>query len=300
MSKSIWSRTQRHPFWRRRRVSGRPKRPQGKIKRLVLPILANYNALHGPLFAKGLGFSFVFGGVPLLFLALSVGVHFFRVSPGLQTTISELLIGFLPEQAKADILEQVLSLTANPGSLGIVVIGVFVVTSFALFDSLERTITTMLNAPRRRFFLGRSISLVLMGTAMVLFYITAGLSTTAHYFSKSMKIPPILVYSTAKIGSILLVACVFLFLYRLFARRRLRFGPTLGVAFAGAFVWGVVGMIGAKIVQLAIRRFIIYGALAWAVLFLMYMRILGEIIVFTSILVGRISPTQRSKAVSSV
>jgi uncharacterized BrkB/YihY/UPF0761 family membrane protein len=257
---------------------------------MVTKVLATYNRVHGPLFAKGLGFSFVVGGMSLLFLALSVGAYLFHASPALQETVSEQLLGFLPPQMGQDLIEGIMGMADRWGSLGIITIGVFVFTAFAIFDSLERTMATMLRARRRRFLVGRAFSLLLLGAAMLLFYATAALSVLANFFSVAFGLPAASVYYGAKGASLLLTTCIFYVLYRLFARRRLRFLRTAVLAGIAALCWQLIGTVGAVLIRLAGQRFLIYGAIAWAVMIMIYVRVLGEIIVFSSIAVYELNP----------
>ena len=70
-----------------------------------------------------------------------------------------------------------------------------------------------------------------------------------------------------------------------FARRKLRIMPLAAISLTGGVVWHAVGYVGSIIIRMAGRRFIIYGAMAGAVIFLIFMRILAEIIVVSSLLV---------------
>jgi membrane protein len=258
---------------------------------VVAKVLTTYNDVNGPLYAKGLGFSFVVGGMSLLFVALSVGAYLFHASLPLQRTVSEELLGFLPPDIGPRIIDAILDLATRWGSLSIITFGVFVFTSFALFDSLERTLSMMLPAPRRRFLVGRGVSLALLGVTVIFFYITAALSVTANYFSVAFRLPAFSVYVSVKAVSLLLTTAVFYVLFRLFARRRLRFWNTVVVAGIAALCWLIVGSVGAVLIRFAGHRFLIYGAVAWAVMIMIYVRVLGEIIVVSGIAVGVLNPT---------
>jgi uncharacterized BrkB/YihY/UPF0761 family membrane protein len=253
-------------------------------------VLATYNRRHGPLFAKGLGFSFVVGGMSLLFLALCVGAYLFHASPALQKALSEQLLGFLPPQIGPGPIEGIMDLASRWGSLGIITIAIFVLTSLALFDSLERTMATMLRARRRRFLVGRALSLLLLGATVLLFYATAALSVLGNYFSAAFALPAVSVYLGAKAAALLLTTGVFYVLYRLFARRRLHFWKTAAVAGIAALCWQLIGTVGAVLIRLAGRRFLIYGAIAWAVMIMVYVRVLGEIVVVSGITACVLNP----------
>ena len=270
-----------------------PIREPSRFGSFASRVMSAYDRLHGPVFAKGLGFGFVVGGMSLLFLALSVGAYLFHASPALQEAVSRQLLGFLPPEVGPGMLEGLLALAATWGSLGVITAGVFVFTAFALFDSLERTVTTMLRSRRRRFLAGRALSLLLLCATVFLFYVTAALSTLANYFSAAFTLPPGLVYWGAKAASLLLVAGDLYAIYRLFARRRLRFLRTAAVALAAALSWQLVGIVGTALIAMAGRRFLVYGAVAWAVMVMVYVRVLGEIVVVSSVMVGVLNPPGR-------
>jgi len=148
----------------------------------------------------------------------------------------------------------------------------------------------MLSAPRRKFHFGRLISLSLMVGTVILFFGAAALSTTASYFRSAWRLSPALVYWGGKVLSGLLFALMLLGLYYLFARRRLRFWPTFGIALLASFLWQLVGVLGSSVIRYAGRRVIVYGALAWVTVFLIYLRVLAELLLFSSLLVSRASP----------
>ncbi len=262
------------------------------LRVLVSRVLTDYNREHGSLFAKGLGFSFVVGGMSLLFLALSVGAYIFHASPGLQRVVTEQILGFLPPQIGTDFIERIIAMTDRWGSMGIITIGVFLFTAFALFDSLERTMVAMLEAPRRTFLMGQALTILMLCAAVLLFYASAALSVLSNYFRAAFRLPAATVYLGAKAASLFLNTCVFFVLYRLFARRKLRIGRTAAIAVTASRCWELLGTAGAALIRLAGRRFLIYGAIAWAVMIMIYVRVLGEIVVFSSILVRVLNPKE--------
>lgn len=263
-----------------------------KARRLRL--LAKYNYKNGSLLAKGLGFSLVFGSLPLLFLGLSLSAYIYNVTPDLQSFISRNILDFLPLEMRSTLLSQIMRLTRRWGSLGLMTLLAFIVTSITVFDSLEGAMSAMLSGSRRKFHYGRLISLALMLGVLLLFYLSSALSLTAQYFRQSRSFPPWLVYWGGKLASGLIIALVLLGLYHLFARRTLRFRPTLAIACLSALVWQLIVVIGAKIVRYAGTRFLVYGVIAWAVIFLLFMRLLAELIVISSLLVDHFSPPDKS------
>lgn len=252
--------------------------------------MALYNRRNGPLLAKGLGFSFLFGLLPLLFLTVSAAGYIYRVAPGMQEFIYHEFLDFLPPDARSVMLSHITRAAGDWGAVGIVGILILFGVSIALFDSIERAMATMLSAPRRKFHMGRLISLALMVGAVLMFFGVSALSTTAHYFKKSLALSPAMVYWGGKLLAGLLMALILLGLYYIFARRRLRFWPTLGVALIASFVWQLIGVLGSSVIRYAGQRVVIYGVLAWVTVILIYMRVLAELLLISSLLVSRASP----------
>lgn len=261
-----------------------------RLGREVGDLMSLYNRRNGPLLAKGLGFSFLFGLLPMLFLTVSAAGYIYRVAPGMQEFIYHEFLDFLPSDARVVMLSHITRTAGNWGTVGIVGIFILLGVSIALFDSIERAMATMLSAPRRKFHMGRLISLALMAGAVLMFFGVAALSTTAHYFRKSLALSPVMVYWGGKILAGLLMALILLGLYYIFARRRLRFWPTLGVALLASFIWQLVGVLGSSLIRYAGHRVVIYGVLAWVTVLLIYMRVLAELLLISSLLVSRASP----------
>jgi membrane protein len=245
--------------------------------------------------AKGLGFSFLFGLLPLLFLTVSLAGYLYRVLPGMQKFVTEEFLNFIPAAARQALLSHITTAAGNWGAIGILGIIILLGIALALFDSLERAFATMLSAPRRKFHFGRLISLALMAGAVLLFFGAAALSTTASYFRNVWSLPPAVVYWGGKVISGLMIAFILLGLYYLFARRRLRFWPTLGIALFASLLWQLIGVAGSTVIRYAGRRVIVWGALAWVTIFLIYLRVLAELILFSSLLVSRASPPRETE-----
>ncbi len=267
----------------------------GRLRYELSDLLAKYNRRNGPLLAKGLGFSFLFGLIPILFLSVSLAGYLYRVAPSMQRFITEDFLGFLPAQAMEAFLCHITTASSNWGAIGIVGIVILIGISIALFDSIERTMATMLSAPRRKFHFGRLISFALMIGTLLLFFGTAVLSTTATYLRSAVNLPPMLVYWGGKLTSWAIFALMLLGFYYLFARRKLRFWPTVGIALLASFVWQLVGILGSLVIRYAGRRLIVYGALAWITVFLIYLRILAELVIFSSLLVSKASPAMENE-----
>jgi len=251
---------------------------------------AKYYKRNGPLLAKGLAFSLVLGTMPIFFLTLTISAYIYKVSPGLQELVTGQLLDFLPANLSTLLLTQIHRLASRAGSLGLITIVVFMVTSVALFDSLEGAMSAMLSSKRRKFHHARLISLSLMSGVVIIYYLTVALSAAAHYFKNFLSLPPQLFYWGSKFASGLFFAFILLGLYYIFSRRRLRFFPTLAIACISSFVWQLIGAAGSRLIQFAGSQLLVYGAITWVIIFLTYMRLLAELLIISSLLVGEFSP----------
>ncbi|MBN2380549.1 YihY/virulence factor BrkB family protein [candidate division WOR-3 bacterium] len=269
------------------------------IRREISDISEKYNRRNGSLLAKGLGFSFLFGLIPLLFFATSIGGYLYRLIPESEIKASEFykLLSFIPQIPRERFLSHIQLTSDNWGALGFIGIVFLIVVAVGLFDSLERAFATMLSAPRRKFHTGRLISLALMVGVVLFFFCSALFSTAAHYLYKVIALPKLsigLIFWGGKFLSFIIFAFVLLGLYYLFARRRLRFWRTLGIAFVASGVWEIISLLGSFFIRYAGHRVIIYGALAWVTILLIYMRLLAELLLVSSLFVSRASPPEET------
>ncbi len=253
-------------------------------------LTAKYYKRNGPLLAKGLAFSLVLGTMPIFFLTLTISAYIYKVTPGLQELVTGQLLDFLPANLSTLLLTQIHRLANRAGSLGLITIAIFIVTSVALFDSLEGAMSAMLSSKRRKFHHARLISLSLMSGVVIVYYLTVALSATAHYFKDFLSLPPQLFYWGSKFTSLLFFAFILLGLYYIFSRRRLRFFPTLAIACISSFIWQLIGAAGSRLIQYAGGQLLVYGAITWMIIFLSYMRLLAELLIISSLLVGEFSP----------
>jgi len=275
---------------------GKKRNQFSRIGREIGDVFDKYNRRNGSLLAKGLGFSFLFGLIPLLFISLALAGYIYRIAPGWQNFVTEEVLSFCPPEAGEVLLSHIKIAASQWGAVGLLGIIILVLVAVALFDSIERAFATMLSAPRRKFHLGRLISLALMVGALLLFFSAAVLSTNASYFRHLWGLPAPTIYWGGKLVSGIIFTFVLLGLYYLFARRHLRFWPTLVIAFIAAFLWQLLGVLGSSIIRYAGRQVIVYGALAWVTIFLIYMRLLAELLLFSSLVVSRASPPDEETA----
>ncbi len=245
-----------------------------------------YIRIQGPLLAKGLAFSFLLGLVPLLFFLISLQALF--GSTDTVAFVQDSLFSFLPAELRGTIVRQVLN-TAGAG-VGIVTIAAFVFTSVALFDGLEMALTTVLSSERRKFHVGRLVSVAFLGLILVLFYAISILGGFVTSTVDAAGGNAVLMAIASRVVATLLSAGVVQLVYRVFARRRLRRGVTFLVALATSALWQGVLFVGDALAGVAAGNLLIYGALAFAIILLLYMRVLAELVIIGGIVVGILSP----------
>ena len=218
-------------------------------------VLANYDNNNGPLLARGLAFSLLLGAVPLLFFAVSLKGYL--GNPRIQEFIAGQLLEFLPSSIRADFMVQLTELSESWGGLPWITVVVFLITSFNLFENLERAMSTMLGADRRQFWRGRAVSFLLLAGCIVLFYAAALLASVSRVVAQLITSRPTLISASARVVSGLVTAGLLTALYYLFSRRRLRFLPTFGIAVGCAVVWNMVGLVGGVVIRQAGAGFVL-------------------------------------------
>ncbi len=261
--------------------------------RFVRGVWRKYRRNNGPLLAKGLAFSFVWGTVPLLFVVFML--RFVLVTPAVLDVVSDQLLAFMPEEMRSDLVRQLLGLTIGRTGAGIVTVVAFIVAAIALFDSLEQAISTMLGSSRRRLHFRKALSIVLTTGVIFLFYLIALAAPAGRFFARFFQLPELLFYWITRLTTGSVFALILFGLQRLFARRRLKFRPSIVIALLTSVLWQLVSYAGGAVFQAAGARYLVYGAIAWAIIFLLFMRILAELIVFSSILVAEFSPSEEEQ-----
>lgn len=243
-----------------------------------------YKEIHASLLTKGLSFSLIVASVPLLFMLLVAGSFF--VTPEIVDLVESEFLGFLPEGVRADLIGGVEQYSSSPGSLSILTVGIFFLAVHNLFLDLHRTISIAIGGSGPR---GRAGSRVvaLAGNALflVFVYVATLVSTAARWAVRLTDIHPGLVSAGARTLSVVLIAVVFYAVFRAGARTSLRFLPAALISLSASVIWQAVLSGGSAVVQAAGTRFLAYGVLAWAIVFLAFMRVMAEILVHAALFI---------------
>ena len=252
----------------------------------LLRVRGRYREIHGALLTKGLSFSLILASVPLLFVLLVAGSFF--VTPELVGIVEREFLGFLPSAVRSDLVAGIERYAGNPGSLSLITVALFLLAVHNLFVDLQRTMSIAVGRPVAQ---GRARLFALAGNALFLLFVYAAtlVSAAGRWVVRLSEIDPTLIPWAARGLSVVLVAVVFYAVFRAGARTALRFLPAAAVAIGASVVWQLVLAAGGRIVNAAGARFLAYGVLAWAIVFLVFMRVMAEILVHGALLVREVA-----------
>ncbi|MFW5844516.1 MAG: hypothetical protein ACOCW6_11360, partial [Spirochaetota bacterium] len=120
-------------------------------------------------------------------------------------------------------------------------------------------------------------------------YVAALASTAAGVIGRLYPFPEILVFLGGRGVSAVFAAGAFYAIFRVAAGGPLRTGRTAFIALGAAMVWQVVFTLGGATVRVAGSRFVAYGVLAWAIVFLVFMRLMAEILLYSALLIREVA-----------
>ncbi|WP_319559018.1 YhjD/YihY/BrkB family envelope integrity protein [Marispirochaeta sp.] len=256
-------------------------------------ILRRYYTENGPLLAKGLSYNFLLGLLPLLFLVFWTAAMMIHLAPGLQEVLETEILTFLPMQMAEIVRYQIAYLGRAKGAIGTLTAGIFSVTVFFLFESLERIIRTMHGGEPRSWLFARLISLGMVLASLLLVYASAILSLGIKIVHEFLGIGGDLLPLAATSLAVVLTALFFALCQIVYSGTPLRVIPLLIISFAASGTWHITAYLAGMLIRYAGRRFIVYGALATAVSYTIFLRVLAEIIIFSTLLVRYYSSVKR-------
>lgn len=260
--------------------------PSETVLVTVTRVRRRYREIHGALLTKGLSFSLILASVPLLFLLLLAGSFF--VTPELVGLVEREFLGFLPDTVRADLLSGIERYARSPRSLSVLTVGLFLLAVHNLFVDLQRTMAVAIGRPIAH---RRARLIALAGNALFVVFVYAAtlVSAAGRWVVRFTELSPTLIPWAARGLSVVLIAVVFYAVFRAGARTRLRFAPAAAVAVAASLLWQLVLAAGGTVVSAAGARFLAYGVLAWAIVFLVFMRLMAEILVHGALLVRELA-----------
>jgi membrane protein len=259
------------------------------VRTHIKNVLARHMQIHGPLLAKGLSFSALFATIPLLFLLSVAGSV--ALTPEVQQLLEEQLLWVLPAAAQRSIENSMERLAASPGSLSILTVGVFLWSVHQLFFDIHRVVRAafgMRVSPAR----GRARAVGLSGVFLVMLYGAALIGIASRFLAPYVAAPAWIVQTIAWASATLIIAAVLLSLIRLASGLPLRLRLSAPPALVGALVWQIGSALAGLVIVGAGRRFIVYGVLASAVLFLILMRLYAEVLLHTALWIHEFDPQE--------
>ena len=256
-----------------------------QVPKLIRVTMSRYDKVNGPLLAKGLSFNFLMGILPLIFLSFLTAALLVDLFPGMQDLLEREFLDFLPRNMQQIVNNQLAFLGRSTGTLGVLTVAAFIVTVFFLFESLERIIRTMLGSEPRTWLKARGISLLMVVSSLLFVYAAAILSFGVRVVNDmglfgGRFLPVGAFLLTLVLTGGFLAACMLIY-----SRRRLKPLPLILICLLASLIWHLFGSAGGLLVRTAGRRFIVYGAMAGAVTYTLFLRVLAEIVIFSTLLV---------------
>lgn len=243
-------------------------------------VFSRYHEIHGPLLAKGLSFSFVLAGVPLLFILATIGSFIIHANP--VSLLEFELLRFLPEEIRTNLMDTVNRYVSQPGSLSAVSVLILLVVVNTLFFDLYRSVSAAMGTS---FSLGRGrLWATLTNTLFLLLIYGATLIAPAGRIIHSyVPLSPGGIAVLSRVVAIVITAVVLWGIFRIAADGALPTVSSILISLSGAATWHIVSGAGTLIIKVWGSRFFMYGVLAWAVFYLTFMRVLSEIIIHCSL-----------------
>jgi uncharacterized BrkB/YihY/UPF0761 family membrane protein len=247
----------------------------------VTSVIVAYQHIHGSLLTKGVSFSLIVAAVPLLFMLVTISSFFLNAE--VIGVLDDTLYGFLPEEQRQSLLEGVRRYAGREGSLSIVTGAIFFLAVHNLFFDLNRMIATGLGI-RKGGARSRLAALIAPLVFVVLLYASTLLSSAGRWVGQLVQLSPTALQLGAIAVSTLVIGLVILLIFRWVGGRSLRLLPAWIVSLVAAILWQSVLSVAGITVRVAGTRFVAYGVLAWAVVFLLFMRLIAEILLYGSLI----------------
>lgn len=255
------------------------------FKNMLRHVMQRYDRINGTLLAKGLGFSLILGILPLLFIALSIGAYVINITPDVYQAIVDGLSEFIPMGILQNYLSQVVDFSENWRSLSLFTLVFFLIFSLSLFNSLGRVLRTILSRRQSTATRHNLISLMLLSVSLLLLYASMLFGTQFDIWGELVPISSQIANWADFLIDAFVIAIILTVLFYIYSNRTIDIFPTLMIALFSGGVLKAVSSLGVIIIQSMSRRISIFGAMATPIMLLMYLRIFGEILIFSSLTV---------------
>jgi membrane protein len=243
----------------------------------IYEALKGYYQLDGPMLAASLSYFFLFGIIPLTFIALAAGGFIWGKNPALEQSFIGQVQRILPPLAQEQVLPTLVRFAKNWEILGAIAIAGFFFTAVNLFNVIERGLSVMLEIKQRRRFWKSSAVYVFFTLGVFLFFAAAAILYIGFSSLKLLPFEGIIkpfVGALKEIFSFIIYFVAFLLIYTLLPYKKPRISCTASVAAIISVAWLVAQRIYGVILTLASTRTKIYGALTGSILSLVWIYIL--------------------------
>ena len=239
--------------------------------------LRGYYELDGPMLAASLSYFFLFGIIPITFIALAAGGFIWGRNPEMEQTFIEQVQRLLPPMTQEQVLPTIIRLAKNWQILGAIAIVGFFFTAVNLFNVIERGLSVMLEIRQRRRFWRAGTIYVFFTLGVFLFFTAAAV---LYIGFSSLRLLPFegivrpFVGALKEIFSFIVYFVAFLLIYTLLPYKKPKVTSTASVSAVVAIAWLVAQRIYGIILTVVSTRTKIYGALTGSVLSLIWIYIL--------------------------
>jgi membrane protein len=239
--------------------------------------LKGYYELDGPMLAASLAYFFLFGIIPITFIALAAGGFIWGKNPALEQSFIDQVQRVLPPLAQEQVLPTLVRFAKNWEILGAIAIVGFFFTAVNLFNVIERGLSVMLEIRERRRFWKAGAVYVFFTLGVFLFFTAAAI---LYIGFSSLRLLPFegviqpFVGVLKEIFSFIIFFVAFLLIYTLLPHKKPRIQSTASVSVIVSIAWLVAQRIYGIILTLASTRTKIYGALTGSILSLIWIYIL--------------------------
>jgi len=260
------------------------------VLRASRELVFTYVKRRGPLLAQGVAYSLLLGSTPLLLLSLTAASLLYEVVPQVQSGLRTILLDYVPEPVAVPILQHIQELTGAWARMGVLGLGLLVLVSKGIFDSLAAGLAGVMGGERRIHALLHHAASLLMTLLAIVFVVVASLDEPLiEVLFQTTNLPRsgLVLRAASSLLSVALLATVLVLVYAVFATRSVRFLRVTGVAMMVSVVWHLVGRLGKFFVLNFARYNLIYGVFSGAVLFLVWLQLFAHLVLLGGLFASR-------------
>jgi membrane protein len=239
--------------------------------------LKGYYELDGPMLAASLSYFFLFGIIPITFIALAAGGFIWGRNPELEQTFIEQVQRLLPPMTQEQVLPTLIRFAKNWQILGAIAIVGFFFTAVNLFNVIERGLSVMLEIKQRRRYWKAGMIYVFFTLGVFLFFAAAAILYIGFSSIKLLPFEGIVkpfVGILKEVFSFIIYFVAFLLIYTLLPYKKPKVTSTASISAIVSIAWLIAQRIYGIILTVVSTRTKIYGALTGSILSLIWIYIL--------------------------